>query len=179
MRIPIAAGVSCFLAGAGLLVCVPQARAVTTWGYSASSGADCQLSIPTLDTKFRPKASGARNESTKDTYFVICPAQGFSSAIDTVTQVVGDFSFTPPPGVSGATISCTAVSGSASAFNLRYSTKTATFPGYAPISWAGGDFGGLDGSPIPNSLVMSVTCTLPPGAAIDSVETISAYEIGT
>jgi len=26
--------------------------------------------------------------------------------------------------------------------------------------------------------VMSMTCTLPPGAAIDAVETISAYDIG-
>ena len=178
MRIPFAAVVGYFLASAGLLASTPVAQAATAWGYSASSGADCQLSIPTLDTKFRPKASGARNESTTASYFVICPARGFSSAIDTVTQVVGDFSFMPPPGVSGANISCTAVSGSASASNLRYSTKTATFPDYAPISWTGDDFGGLDGSPIPNSLVMSVTCTLPPGTAIDSVETISSYNIG-
>lgn len=179
MRIPTAAAVGCFMACTGLLASSPEVRAATNWGHSASSGADCQLSIPTLDTKFRPKASGARNESTKDSYFVICPARGFSSGIDTVTQVVADLSYAPPPGTSSATISCTAVSGTASALNLRYSTKTATFPGYAPISWTGGDFGGLDGSPIPNSLVMSVTCTLPPGTAIDSVETISAYEVGS
>jgi len=178
MRIPTATGLACLMAGAGLLAPTPGAMAATTWGYSASSGADCQLSIPTLDTKFRPKASGARNESSKDTYFVICPAQGFSSSIDTVTQIAAAFSYTPPPGVSGAIISCTAVSGTASAFNLRYSTKTTFFPGGAPISWTGDDFGGLSGSPIPNSLVLSVTCTLPPGTAIDFVETISAYDIG-
>ena len=153
MRIGTAAG---GLAIVLTLLAMADTDAAATWGYSASSGADCQLSIPTLDTKFRPKASGARNESTTASYFVICPARGFSSALDTVTQVVADFSYMPPPGVSGATISCSAVSGSASAANLRYSTKSTTFPGYAPLAWTGDDFGGLAGWPIPNSLVMSV-----------------------
>ena len=178
MRTPIRAGLACLMASAGLLACMPEARAATTWGYSASSGADCQLSIPTLDTKFRPKSSGARNESTTTSYFVICPARGFSSAIDTVTQVAAVFSYAPPAGVPGTTISCTTVSGTAAASTLRYSTKTTTFPGDGGISWTGSDFGGIDGSPIPFSLVMSMTCTLPPGAAIDAVETISAYDIG-
>ena len=175
MRIGTAAG---GLAIVLTLLAMADTDAAATWGYSASSGADCQLSIPTLDTKFRPKASGARNESTTASYFVICPARGFSSALDTVTQVVADFSYMPPPGVSGATISCSAVSGSASAANLRYSTKSTTFPGYAPLAWTGDDFGGLAGSPIPNSLVMSVTCLMPPQTAVDAYNATYSYEIG-
>ena len=92
MRIGTAAG---GLAIVLTLLAMADTDAAATWGYSASSGADCQLSIPTLDTKFRPKASGARNESTTASYFVICPARGFSSALDTVTQVVADFSYMP------------------------------------------------------------------------------------
>lgn len=177
MRIPFNTGLA-FCAAISGLVCASGARAATTWGYSASSGGDCQLSIPTLDTKFRPKASGARNESTTTSYFVICPTQGFSNSLNVLTQVVAAFSFTPPAGVSGATINCTAVSGTIVGNDIRYSSKSTTIPGDGAISWTGEDFGNVMGNPIPGSLVFSVTCNLPPGSAIVSVESIFAYDLG-
>lgn len=177
MRIPFNAGLACFAVISGFAF-MPDARATTTWGYSATSGADCQLSIPTLDTKFRPKGSGARNESTTASYFVICPTQGFSNTLDTLTQVVAAFSFTPPAGVSSATFNCTAVSGTIAGNNIRYSAKSTTIPGNGAISWTADDFGSVMGNPIPASLVFSVTCTLPPGGAIDSIESIFAYDLG-
>jgi hypothetical protein len=177
MRIPSNSVLACFAAVSGL-ACIPDAGAATTWGYAASSGGDCQLSIPTLDTKFRPKGSGARNESSTTSYFVICPTQGFSNSLDALTQVVAAFSFTPPPGVPGATINCTAGSGTTVGNDIRYSSKSTTIPGNGAISWTGDDFGNVMGNPIPGSLVFSVTCNLPPGSAIVSVESIFAYDLG-
>ena len=73
---------SLFAAAAGLAVVQP-AVAVTQGRTQIRTGADmCQLSIPTTDTKVRPKAIGFRNEGTTNA-FVICtfdtPPGGYST----------------------------------------------------------------------------------------------------
>ena len=61
-HLPLPAGMACLIVGS--LAVIPKAGAVEVPTWNLATGSTCQLSIPTIDTKFRPKATGARNEST-------------------------------------------------------------------------------------------------------------------
>lgn len=160
----------------------PEAKSATVNQYSVMTGGNCQLSIPSIDTKFRPKASGARNESTTTSNFVICP-----------------FSISPSPSSASAVIyfypvlysldgnahnnvSCTAVTGIQSlGITPVYSTQIVNIPatGGVTVQWQGSQFGGTDGTPIAGSANLSVTCNLPPQTGIDTLVTNYNQEIGT
>lgn len=160
----------------------PAAEAASTPGINFSTGSVCQLSIPTTDTKFRPKATGARNESTTTSNFVICPLQSSPQWTNDAFSYVylGLYS------LDGAShnVSCTAVSGWRES-GYVYSTKnwvvTNTEVGQPDsyIQWSAKDFGGIADDQIASSLGFSITCNLPPQTAVDYIEGEFKYEIGS
>lgn len=123
-------------------------------------GPACQLSVPTTNSKVRPRATGMRNEGTSSE-FVICQyaatakfadADIFISTIDGADHLV----------------QCTGVNGNA--INPLYSTKsmqTGTAPEVVvPIEWLPQDFASTGTFGL---YFFSVTCVLPPGASIMSL----------
>lgn len=173
-NLPLSAGLACFVAAYGLATS-PVARAGTYDTSSVTPGSSCQLSIPTTDTKARPKATGFRNESTTVSSFVICPLS--------ITNTSGNgfkyidlqlYSFDGKPHA----INCTAVEGFSHS-SPQYSTFTINDPGnmpLPPVEWSAANFGGTVGDPV---FIMSVTCLLPPQTAVDNISGAYAYQIGT
>ncbi|MFT3898332.1 MAG: hypothetical protein QM719_11680 [Thermomonas sp.] len=178
MRIPLYA---CMAIALGLSV-TPAANSATTTQYSVMTGGNCQLSIPTTDTKFRPKATGARNESATTSSFVICPFS-ITPSTSNASPVLGFYlTLYSLDGLAHNNVSCTAVTGIQTlGIPPVYSAKTADIPasGAGQLSWLGADFGGTNGNPITGSANLSVTCNLPPQTAIDTLVTNFNYEIGT
>lgn len=177
MRIPFSAYMACAITACALAV-APVARAYLTPGQSIVPGGNCQLSIPTIDTKFRPKATGARNESTTVANFVFCP---LIAPIATSPDVF-TYATIRLDSLDGneRIVSCTAVNrnrGSGSTPPV-YSTKSAIAQGAPYISWSAADFFGAEGEPIFDSSVMSITCNLPPQTAILEVQGSYLYEVG-
>jgi len=137
----------------------------------------CTLSIPTTDTKVRPKATGFRNEGTSSA-FVICafdsnPAQGYYDAVETsFDPVLAGLTFASLDAQPHA-FACTGVNsfpGGATAAPMQYVQKTVVidpasdpYP-YVEVDWTKADFGGAEH--IPTSGVFSVTCLLPPQVSI-------------
>jgi len=174
----IAAGLAAMPAQA-----VTQTRTVTTPGARL-----CTLSIPTTDTKVRPKATGFLNEGTTNA-FVICavdssPGQVQISAAESTTDpsyVALIFS-----SIDGAphSFSCTGVNSWPSGGQfapMHYVQKTVAIDPlsdpFVQVTWGATDFGGT--THIPTSGVFSVTCLLPPGAAILFSGTIATEDVGS
>lgn len=136
--------------------------ATTRKDYLSSAASACQLSLPTTDTKVRPRANGYRNEGTTN-QFVICGLGGYEDG-----TVVGMDIFVSSMDEDVHSISCTGVSGIVGwGSGPQYSTKTVyAFPGYSTQDWHAGDFGGTEGSEIIGGLNLSVTCNVPPKVAI-------------
>ena len=179
MRIPILASTTLIAAVSGLATS-PEARSAITSQYIVVPGANCQLSIPTTDTKFRPKATGARNESTTSSNFVICPVQAPAASGEDAFKALFMFVYS----IDGAShdVSCTAVTGIQSlGITPVYSTQIVNIPATGGINvlWQGSQFGGTDGTPIAGSSNLSVTCNLPPQTGIDTLVTNYDQEIGT
>jgi len=177
MRIPLFA---CMAIALGLTA-APTAQSATTNQYSVFAGGNCQLSIPTTDTKFRPRATGARNESTTTGSFVICPfASPSSGGVSTLLYFYA--TLYSIDGNAHNNVSCTGVTGVQSlSLPPVYSTQLVTIPatGAAQILWQGSNFGGIDGTVIAGSTGASVTCNLPPQTGIDILVTNYNQEIGT
>jgi hypothetical protein len=159
-----------------------MARSATTSQYIVLPGGNCQLSIPTTDTKFRPKATGARNESSSISNFVICPftvapAPGSAAAITDLGIYVQSLDGT------SRNVACTAVVGAANNVPFVYSSKTFATPANTnnngAASWIATDFGGTVGTPIAGSAWLTVTCNLPPQTQISYLYATYKYEIGT
>jgi hypothetical protein len=133
------------------------------------NGGSCQLSIPTTDTKFRPKASGARNESTDVGNFVICNIQHTESTGLYSEIRLAHYSL---DGIA-RDLTCTAVVGvlgGSTGNNILYSSKTMnTLDPLGAISWYAPDFGGASGAAIPQSRYVSITCNLPPQTGIKAI----------
>lgn len=181
MRISIFASTTLIAAVSGLGMS-PEARSATTSQYIVVQGGSCQLSIPTIDTKFRPKATGARNESTSTSNFVICPftvapAPGNAAAITSVGMYMQSLDGT------SRNVACTAVVGSPNNIPLVYSSKSVATPAIttsnAGLTWSPTDFGGVAGTPIAGSAWLTVTCNLPPQTQISYLYATYNYEIGT
>lgn len=165
---------TCLLAFGSAMSMPAHAALRQNWGYGNPADA-CQLSIPTIDTQVRPKASGYRNESTSKSAFVIC---GYNTpSYDSTSKQILIY-FTSMDGAS-RNISCTAVSGMAGAEPMFYSTKSISSTAadtYTALLWTAADFGGT--TDIPYGESPSVTCTLPPQTAITQVINAFDYEIG-
>jgi hypothetical protein len=165
------------LAGCALatgLLTSPETGAATVTSLQHAPGSVCQLSIPTTNTGVRPKASGFRNESATTGNFVICPlASPMSTSSDAFTFV--NISLLSLDGQS-RDVACTAV---ANAISPTYSSKTiAVAPTGGSYTWSASDFGGTIGNPIVGSQEMSITCLLPPQAAIRFLGGYYNHEIG-
>jgi len=178
---PLSAGTACFVVALGLAN-ASAVRAATTVGSTIATGSACQLSIPTTDTKFRPKATGARNESTTTSNFVICPIPSpvLNSGTDSF-KLAAVYIYS----IDGAShdVTCTAVTGYNGSTNLKYSSKTLTVSSVygamgAPFLWSGADFGGANNIPIVGSATFSVTCLLPPQTAVNLFSGSYDYNIG-
>ncbi len=165
--------VVCAIAGSGA---IPAANAATSEkNLIANPAGVCQLSIPTIDSRVRPKATAYNNEGTT-TVFVICGLTNPAS-MDGGASIV----FLGAKSLDGAThnLTCTAVNGIAALDAQLYVSKTMTVPaaGILTIIWEPSDFGGS--TTIPNSRSMSMTCTLPPNVGINAVGQNYLFEIGS
>jgi hypothetical protein len=137
-----------------------------------NAGQACQLSLPTIDTAVAPRANGFRNDGSANV-FVIC---GYTNPMGFDPGLVTMF-FTSADG-KAHNLSCTAVKGVAGYEAATYLTKPVSIPatGYVYLHFDPPDFGGT--STIPNALNFSVTCSLPPHAAITVVQASYNYNIG-
>ena len=135
----------------------------------------CTLSIPTTDTKARPKATGFRNEGTTNA-FVICAFDSSPGQPDTDPLEVPwdlravELNFASIDGKPHG-FDCTAVNswddgGAGFSAPMQYIAKKVQLTGslFSTVRWIAADFGGS--TTIPTSGIFSVTCLLPPGAAI-------------
>ena len=158
------------------MAATPAATAVTQTKYYEFSAADaCQLSIPTTDTKVRPRANGYRNEGTSN-QFVICGMGGYEK--NTVTYM--SLLYTSVDGQAHS-MSCTGVTGlTGLGSGPLYSTKIVDIAatGYSFATWGAADFGGDEGDPIDQGLNLSVTCTLPPNVALQGFESEQGIDVG-
>jgi hypothetical protein len=158
------------------LAATPVATAATQTKYYEFSAADaCQLSVPTTDTKVRPRANGYRNEGTGN-QFVICGMGGYEK--NTVMYMA--LLYTSMDGQPHS-MSCTGVTGlTGSGIEPIYSTKTVNIAasGFSFASWGAEDFGGSEGSPIDSGMNLSVTCTLPPNVALQGFESEQLIDVG-
>lgn len=138
---------------------------------NAQGGVVCQLSIPTLDTTVRAKATGFRNEGTAGA-FAICGMESSNSHDNagTIQQIsIGLYSLNQ----SSKTVSCTAVNGFANGTPI-YSSKSASVAANGTtttLTFDASDFGGTAGSPLPQSDFWSITCNLPGNSAIGNMVT--------
>jgi hypothetical protein len=164
--------------GAGLLLSQQTARATSfNYNHFSNPARACQLSIPTTDTKVRPKASGYRNEGTTN-QFVICGLDN----LDFVSQSIISFGIgLVSMDGSAHDVSCTGVNGVSGLFPLQYSTFTISVPetSWYQAIWDAGDFGGVSDDKIDGSLNPSITCILPPNVAIVYLFDYSDIDIGT
>ena len=148
------------------------AKAGTEFRYqNAQGGVVCQLSIPTVDTTVRAKATGFRNEGTTSS-FAICGMESSNSRSDvgTIQQIsIGLYSLN----ASAKTVSCTAVNGFANGTPI-YSTKNASVAANGAtttLTFDASDFGGTAGNPLPQSDFWSITCNLAGNSAIGNMVT--------
>lgn len=166
MRIAFSAGLACVVAVSGLSV-VPAAKSANQ--YLTLSGAACKPAGISTNPNFVSKATGARNESTNASIFVICPFA--LSPVPADGGVVTDMNLTAYSldGVARAVV-CTVVIGSLNRYvPATYSAKTIDVPTASAGTvgtWNAADFGGTAGAGIPGSAWTSVTCNLPPQTAI-------------
>ncbi|GAA5002201.1 hypothetical protein FNZ56_09210 [Pseudoluteimonas lycopersici] len=171
----VKSGLAAFSLAAGLAA-APAATAVTQDKVYEFSAADaCQLSVPTTDTKVRPRANGYRNEGTSN-QFVICGMGGYEKG----TVLYMALLYTSMDGAQHD-MSCTGVTGlTGSESGPLYSTKTVSVAasGYSFATWGAEDFGADEGAPIDSGMNLSVTCTLPPNVALQGFESEQLIDVG-
>ena len=159
----------------GSLFALPAQATTIQKNFYFSPGDACQLSIPTTDTKIRPRANGYRNEGTTS-QFVICGLGGYEASTPTDMYLY----FTSMDGVAHS-MSCTAVTGLTGFDGPYYATKTVNVPAssYGLQVWSAADFGGNDDDPLPVfSFNLSVTCTLPPNVALQGLSIFADIDVG-
>jgi len=159
-----------------------QAILKDVW-FMNSPGDSCQLSIPTTDTKVRPKATGYRNEGTTN-QFVIC---GFGSVAFYADNKGIRYAQLFATSIDGQphSITCTFVAVKSSwaipvPENLAYFTKTydnVGTSGFDTLGISAVDFGGAYGDPFYNG-GLSVTCILPPQVAIIALNSTQLIDVG-
>jgi len=155
---------------AGACIAPVGATTVNDFVFTPAAQA-CQLSLPTIDTKVSPRATGFRNDGTATTY-VICGlwkpvADNYISA----TIYLGNTASTI------LDVTCTGVNGDASGSQQYVSKSIGAWPtSGASISFDPGEFGG-SGS-IPGGYNFSITCALPPHTSIERVRSVILRDIG-
>ena len=157
-----------------------SAQAATQNRLMAALGSDtCKLSVPTTDTKVRPRATGFRNEGTTN-QFVICtlhsdngPGGGFGTA----PLIDAGLLATSLDGVDHA-VTCTGVNSFTILGDQQFIAKTQnTGATYTQFWWNEDDFGSTTG--IPTTGVFSITCSLPPNVSLDLVLANMNEDVGS
>ena len=168
------------IALAALVGSAPADAALARRFVQLNGSGMCTLSIPTIDTKVRPKATGFRNEGTANA-FVICnftslPGNDGGTGIPSDPEAVALL----PYSIDGAdhAVTCTAVNSAHGFSSLggvpqQYVSKTLTVNNTGTFGdvgteflWAPADFGGTDYIPAQAGF-FSITCNLPPNVAIN------------
>lgn len=145
---------------AGAVLASSPASALTVsrqlWGQG---GPSCQLSVPTVSSQVRPRATGIRNEGTTNE-FVICQYAATQALFTSAGMFVSS--------IDGAnhTVKCTGLKGGADGPSYAVKQVDTGTAGFPSMSWSPADFG--ESVDFGNYL-FSVTCILPSGAAINSV----------
>jgi len=156
----------------GIAISLPAQAVTKARSVLSQGGTACQLSVPTTDTKVRPKASGFRNEGTASA-FVIC---GYPTPDGKLTQFTMRFQ-----SLDGAAhvVDCTGVNGPPN--SAVYSAKSVTpdEEGNGGLIWTAADFGGTAGENMPNNGYMSATCTLPGEVSITKVTVDYDEDVGS
>jgi len=152
---------------AGCLLSNPASAGIVTKTQTQNAASACALSIPTTDTKVRPKATGFRNEGTTN-QFVIC---GFD--IDSTDPGFHSIqlSFASIDGAAH-NVSCTAAARFNSSTSAQYLTKNVAVPAGDTATFQISDQDPDYDEAVYNLYPwgQSVTCTLTPGTAITSLQ---------
>lgn len=172
MNIPITLATTILVAST--MGAAPASAATATRYLFDQGGPACQLSVPTISSKVRPRANGMRNEGTSNE-FVICQyTRNGGGSFKYVSISVSPFDG------SDHAIQCTAMNGDV-VNGTYYSTKTfftGTNPSwYGYAQWTPPDFNQA-GASFANSTT-SVTCILPPGASIILVGASYDEDVGS
>lgn len=151
------------------LSAAPEASAATdSKTFYLDPAMACQLSIPSIDTAVRPRATGYRNEGTNAAFTICGLPYYWSGAVPTSFAIV-------VRSFDGAAHSfdCTGVTRSSGGSSVAYSTKPMSVAanGTDSTSWTDADLqlGNFDAS---------ITCPIPSGVAIVSVQITVNDEIG-
>lgn len=173
----------------GLVMSQPAA-AVTQSRFQLETGSNaCTLSVPTTDTKVRPRATGFRNEGTTNV-FAICTLDpsGGSTGLFTNFGLV-NFVLKSMDGADHE-VTCTGVNSIANATAAgadpqQFISKTVTVNDTGPngplgtvITWTPADFGAVDEIPSSGG-AFSVTCILPPQVAVSFMSAPSEEDVGS
>lgn len=189
-RNTLAAGVAMLVAG---LAVSPAAIAVTQNRLQTQTGSNmCKLSVPTIDSRVRPKATGFRNEGTTNV-FVICTFNSPAGDQDGMTGATnyGIYVYSMD-GANHAAVSCTGVNSLTDGVPFgvpapQFVVKTqdvnnaSGFGAFGiPFWWDASDFGGTAGDPVASyGGAFSVTCVLPPQVGVKVGFSNSNEDVGT
>lgn len=157
-------------------------HAATQNRLMAALGSDaCKLSVPTTDTKVRPRATGFRNEGTTN-QFVICTLHtdnGLGGTFGTTPLIDAGLAATSLDGVD-RDVTCTGVNSFTLLGDQQYVAKTqntSQYDGITQFWWTQEDFGSTAG--IPTTGVFSITCVLPPNVSLDLVLSNMNEDVGS
>jgi hypothetical protein len=185
----LAAGMALLVGG---LAMSPNAGAVTQDRNMALTGSNmCTLSVPTISTQVRPRATGFRNEGTTNA-FVICTFNnpGGAEFLDHPIFDAGIYLYSMDG--ENHPVTCTGVNSFTNAEDLglpamQFVAQTLDVNNEGPFGefgvpfwYSAEDFGGVAGDPIPTvGGAFSITCNLPPQVGIkigfsNSIEDVGA-----
>lgn len=173
MNVSVKAALATALLLTAGLFAIPAVLAVTINYHLADQGGPaCQLSVPTISSQVRPRASGMRNEGSANA-FVICQfaSSGGSAFKNASLHIVSTDG-------KNHSVTCTGMIGEVT-YGTKYSTKTflsGTEPSnYADFLWLPADFASSD---VLGSYYFSATCNLPPGASITTLSASYNLDVG-
>jgi len=158
------------LAISAAFLAAPPANAVTAARYQVQSGANmCTLSVPTTDTKVRPRATGFNNEGSTSA-FVICSFDAPPGAFGVLVTEFKDAALylRSLDGIA-RDVTCTGVNALPANGNQQFVPKTHSVSATdteTQFAWVPADFAGTSTIPYSGG-AFSVTCILPPQTSIE------------
>lgn len=154
-------------ASVALLACAGSAAAVVQNRVLESTAVGlCQGALPAFETQIRKRPLAVQNEGASST-FVSC-ALTSQNSLQSVDVYFGSIGGT-------VTISCTGVTGFTGVAAFSSKSVTVGAGARAVISWTPSDFGATGTLP---SALFSISCALPPGAAINDATVHFSEDVG-
>jgi len=138
----------------------------------------CQGALPAFETAIRKRPLAVQNEGTS-TAFVTCSFLSQGEPSFSFYNFATAYVYVSSTSGSDIVVNCTGVAGTTTQ-NSEYVVRSATAPANGnqiAIFWIATDFAGSPDR-FPSGL-FSVSCQLPPGAAINYLRAIFSEEIGT